>query len=348
MTATTNSTAVAPEIVLGDLPSDLIGAIEREKLDKPSVKAILEEFELSVSLGEVSAQSRAIVVTDITQTDLMAQARELRLKLKDERIRIDKIREIVKKPYLLKTQAIDGIARILRRLFEAEEKHLLEQECFAQVQQQKINDHVQAEREAELEKYAYEGNTSGLYAYSDSQFELMVAGAKATYQQKLDDIARREREQKEQAEAAEKLRIENERLRKEKEDADRKVREAEAEAQRQRDAADAAEKARLAQIEEQKQEEARKERERLAIEEAEKKRVADEQAKAAAAPDREKLLLLADHLCAVELPTMSTEEGKALLESFIADREIITSMLRKSAENLRATSVANVTSEVPF
>lgn len=347
-TSSSNSTAVAAEIVDSAYPAELLAKIEEQQFSSREVGEILLDFQLSVSIADLAKQTRAIVVTDESQVDLMQQARSLRIQLKNERVRIEKARVAIKEPHLRRVQVIDGLSRIVKNWFETEEQYLQLQEDFAKIRESERIAARAEDRLKQLSEYNFTDHLPGLGQMADDSFELILAGAKAKFQEQLDQIKKNEEERVRREQEAENLRIENERLQREKDDADRKAREAEAEAAKQREAAQAAENARLAQIAEQKAEEARKERERLAAEEAETKRIADEKAKAAAAPDREKLLLLADQLCAVELPTMSTEEGKALLESFTADREIITSMLRKSAENLRATSVANVTSEVPF
>lgn len=348
-TTSSNSTAVAADIVDNAYPAELLAKIEEAKFSSREVSEILLDFQLSVSIADLAKQTRAIVVKDESQKDLMAQARSLRIQLKNERVRLEKARVEKKEPHLRRVQVIDGLSRIVKNWFETEESYLLQQESFAQIKEQERLDARAEDRLKQLLEYNHTDLIPDLGRMPDESFNLILDGAKARFAEQLAQIKKNEEERIQREQEAENLRIENERLQREKDDADRRAREAEAEAQKQRDAAAAAENARLAEIHRQKDEDERNERERIAAEQAEAKRIADEKALANAAPDREKLFLLADQLCEVELPTMSTWEGKALLESFIADREIITSMLRKSAENLRATiAVTSEGDECPF
>lgn len=348
-TSETTSTVAAAEIVDAAYPAELLAKIEEQQFSSREVSEILLDFQMSVSIADLAKQTRAIVVTDESQTDLMLQARTLRLQLKNERVRIEKARVAIKEPHLRRVQVIDGLSRTVKQWFETEEEYLQQQEDFAKLREAERFAARAEERLNLLLEHNFNDHIPGLGNMTEDAFELLLAGAKAKFQEQVDRIKKEEEDRKKREQDAEELRLENDRLRQEREEADRKRQEAEAEATRQREEKEAAEKARQAQIKQQEEDAAQKERDRVAAEEAEKRRIADEKAKAAAAPDREKLLLLADNLCAVELPTMSTTEGKALLESFIADRNIIADLLRKSAENLRAPSAAPLSEDdCPF
>lgn len=297
-------------------PQEFIDALGAKDFNKADVGELLKEFQLNVSLSEISIEARSIVVTEETQTQLMQQAHDLRMKLRTERVRIEKIKDEIKRPYLRKTQLIDGINRAINRMFKAEEEYLQQQEDFAKIKQQQRIAAIAETRRERLLAFNFTGEISGLGSISDANFDLILAGAKASFELHQADLARQEQEEKERLEREAKLREENERFRLEKEEADRKAREAEAE------------------IKKQKEEVEKKERDRIAAEEAEAKRIAEEATKAALAPDREKLLVFADAIAAVPLPVVVSDEARKAIEQFKSEREGLVNNIKATAENL--------------
>ena len=74
-----------------------------------------------------------------------------------------------------------------------------------------------------------------------------------------------------------------------------------------------------------------------AAKEAEEKRIADEaeaQRQAALAPDKEKLLGLAIQLRATEVPTLSTEDGRAVTALLVTKLDRLASWLEQEASVL--------------
>lgn len=92
---------------------------------------------------------------------------------------------------------------------EEEEAYLLEQEKFAEREEAKRIQELRDERLKQLEPFGYSGSVEFLGIASPSEFDLLLAGARSTHLEKLEDIARREREQKEQAERGEPAKITN-------------------------------------------------------------------------------------------------------------------------------------------
>lgn len=106
-------------------------------------------------------------------------------------------------------------------------------------------------------------------------------------------------------------------------------------ARKEREAAEAlaaAERAKLekaAAAERQAREELeRQEAARLAAVEAERQRVADEQEKAAQAPDKQKLIAYAEAILAVAVPAMKSKKAQKIIAAFIGD-------LRENAESIK-------------
>jgi hypothetical protein len=315
-----NETAVAPIVpeIVEDYPQLFLTALTEENIDRSEVPAILREFEVSVSLFDIAQQARSIVVTDASQTDLISKAREFRLKLKTERVRISKAKDVVKAPYLRKTQVIDGIHRIIKRMFEAEEAHLQTQEDFAAIKERERIAFVADTRRERLLSYNFKDEVPGLGSLPDANFDLLLAGARAKWDEHIAELKRQEQEDKERLEREAKLLEENERLRLEKEEADHK-----AESER-------VERERIETAARQEREVAeQKERDRIAAEEAEKQRVAaaeeTERQRLAAetrakelAPDREKLLAYAQEISKLisDAPRLGNEETNRALTEF--------------------------------
>jgi hypothetical protein len=330
-----NATALIPEIVQDNYPENFLAELAKKKIEKSEVKPILEDFSVSVSLFAIAEQARSIVVTDESQTDLMAQARELRLKLKAERVRIGKSKDEIKEPYLRKTQVIDGVHLIIKRMFEAEEEYLQQQEDFAKVrEEQRIQELANIRREQLLAFNCEVSAISSLGSMSDSAFELMLSGAKAVHEENLAELARQEQEEKDRLAREAELKAENDRLRLEKEESDRKVeaerlarQQVEDQARRDREAAE------------------QKERDRVAAEDAERQRQAAEAQAKLLAPDREKLLAYAQEISKLrdDAPTMSTDATRAALDMFRADLVRI----QNNIENY-ANSLSSPSSDCPF
>lgn len=333
-------------------PAEFLTAIEKEKITAKEVGAILAEFQMTISLDHIAKESRAIVVTSINQTELMEAARRQRIAYKNERNRLDKARKEIKEPYLRKTQVIDGAGRIIRRMFEEEESYLEQQETFKERHYAEIRKRLVSERTEALTPFVEDMTPflAGIGVLNQEVFDNLLEREKRAFLQ-------REEEARQQAEAKkaedERLQRENDELRErnrlaeleaanakaEKEKAERQKAEAEAETLRIKQESEA-EALRV------RQESERKERERIAAEEAEKKRLADEKAKEAAAPDREKLIALADATVEllVDSPRLESDDANRLLTLFTEQVTSAVAGLRSAANNIKA----NVDPSCPF
>jgi hypothetical protein len=126
--------AEAGEIEIKEPGTDLMRLVETSELDQEKQDFILKTFkdyEFTASLIKLEADK--IVVTEYTQTDLMKQAKEKRLVLKDKRITIEKTRKRLKAQSLLEGKAIDSIAKYLTGLIEPIEEYLEKQEKFIEL-----------------------------------------------------------------------------------------------------------------------------------------------------------------------------------------------------------------------
>jgi len=203
--------------------------VQESGLEPSKAKAMLEQFQGFFEVAEEwEAKAKAILVTDATQTDVMAQAREGRLILKNKRIAIEKTRKALKEQALREGRAIDGIANVLKALIVPLEQHLDQQEHFVEIKAQEAADRerkrieaeVQAKREAEekaereeqeriraenarLKKEAEEREAEMAAERKEAEDKARIEREKAEAEKReMEAAARRERE-KAEAEAAE-------------------------------------------------------------------------------------------------------------------------------------------------
>ena len=132
--------------------------VQENNLEPTKANAILEQFiGYFEEASEWEAKAKEIVVTDASQTEEMATAKEGRLFLRDKRIDIEKTRKALKEQSLREGKAIDGISNVLKALIIPIENHLKAQEDFIEIKAQEAAtiERKKLEREAD-EKRAKE------------------------------------------------------------------------------------------------------------------------------------------------------------------------------------------------
>lgn len=274
---------------------------EREQLP-PSLLANIETgFREAFAQAEKwRTQALAIHITSTDQKAEMKMARAIRLDLKAIRVNADKTRKNLKADALLMGRAIDGVYNLLEAAIVPLERHLDEQEKFAERLAEAERLRVKAEREAALSPFLDMTMTMALPDLSSmtaEQWEGYLADAKLLHEAKIEQARKAEAERiaAEQAAAAERerLRIENERLEREakereaamkaeREAAEQAQREAAAAAKAERDALEAKAKAEREEIQRQHAAEAAAAAEKVRKERAaaaERQRIADEAAR---------------------------------------------------------------------
>ena len=295
---TTENTAIAIVVPEKDqLPPSLLTNIEA------GFKSAFEQAE------KWRTQALAIQVTSLDQKAEMKLARTIRLELKGVRVNADKARKALKADALLMGRAIDGVYNLLEAAIVPMERHLDEQEKFAERLLEAERQATFARRTAELAPYLVEGQIiPALDVMSAEQWADYLLDAKLLHNAKIEQAQRAEAERiaAEQAAAAERerLRIENERLRQEaaereaaakaeREAAEKAQREAAAKAKAERDALEAKAKAEREEIQRKHAAEAAAAAEKVRKERAaaaERQRIADE----AAAKERTAIQAKAD------------------------------------------------------
>lgn len=346
-----NGTPLAEvKIEVPDFPAEFLAEFTKAKLNKWDVREALTFFRSEISVEDIRTRSRAIVVTDASQTDLMKEARTLRLQLRKSRLGIEDQRKEAKEPHLRRIQAIDGTAKILKDLLAEEEAYLYEQEAFVELVESKRLDALEIDRINRLKPYVEGSGVSvasfgSLRGMSEGIFDSVLAGAKARFEQEEEELKTTERlshilTRERQLSAlgfvivpetksydfedltVTELQIENL-------DAlawDGHLRnlsqlvELRKDAKRKIEAERVAETARLQKIED----------DRVAAE----KTKAEEERVAALAPDKEKVLELLRKAGTLPLPEVQSEEAKQLCVEFFNDLDYLINGYKEKAEKL--------------
>lgn len=283
-----------------------------ETLPKTKAEALKVAF---VGYLDQISQAQTIVnslqVTDVSQVEQMKLAKEYKQALAKTRIAVEKKRKELKDESLREGQTIDAVAKVLTNLIVPIEKRADELARFVELKEAAEREARKSERLSQVATLGVAVNAELVADMDAETWEAYYAGLVAKDKAAKEGAARAEaariEAERKEAEERERVRIENERLRKEI------VEQAEAaklEIEQERRKAEAAEKAeREAREKVEAELRARQEAERKAREEAE-----EAERKAKTAPDKEKLLALADRISKIRLPEMSTKEAEKVVD----------------------------------
>jgi len=313
--------------------------VKENKLPEDKTKSLLASFGGYFNKAhEVVKEAMQISVTDETQGDLMLKAREARLSLKDIRVEAEKTRVTLKEQSLREGRAIDGINNLIKALIMPAEEYLEKQEKFAEFKEKERLAKRNAERIAKLSFYVEDITLYNLEGMSDDAFDKLLAGCKLAYdaQKAAEKKAEEERIAKEKAEAKEneRIRLENEKLKEEaiekqkKIDAENKIRDEKLEKEREE------QEEKLKKEREAKEKLEREIKEKKEAEEARIKAEEELKRKELLAPDKEKLLSLADRMDLVKLPVVESREAGMIIKEVENRVSEIASYIREKAKTL--------------
>lgn len=314
-------------------PSPLDVAVQQSGLEIESAQSLHLAFDpLFKQAEEWRVKVAAIKITDVSQVREMKMAREIRLALREIRIKAENIRKQMKEDSLRKGKAIDGVANVLKFLIEPLEESLLAQEKFAERQEAERKEKLSVMRSEKLRVFQVDTSFYNLGEMTDESFEQLLSNTIAAHQAREEAARKAEAEriarEKAEAEERERVRLENEKLRKEAAEREESMRQerlrlqAIAEVERQKAAAKLAEERKKSEAEAKAQaDKTRKEREaREAAEselraakaksEAEAKAQAEAQRLAEIAPDKEKIRSVTIRLMEFALPSPDNLKSK--------------------------------------
>lgn len=276
-----------------------IAEAESKGLSPDSALAVKQSFAPCFSRAkEWLEKSKAVTVSDESQTREMKMAREYRLALRDIRLDAEAARKSLKEDSLRRGKAIDGFANILKGMIEPEEERLKQCENFAEIQAAKRKESLRFERAELIQKYVTDISAYNLGDMSESDFNNLLKFAKSDFESKLEAQAKAERDRIEreriEREERERIRAENEAFRRQAEELKR--------------LAEEEKRARLKAEAEAK----RVENERIKAEAEAKKRKEEEERRAMSAPDRQQLMMIRDWFR--QSPMRNIKDGAILLE----------------------------------
>lgn len=160
---------------------------------------ILEEREALIP------QHAEILKMDIEDPETWAKARELRLKIRDNRTKGINTWHKTSKDYFLKGgQFVDAIKRKETAINERMEEQLAEIEKYEEIQRQKRLDELKARREKEIESWKDFAPDLQFELLEEGEFQKILSGAKLQHE-KEEEMARKEQEEQEKRARIEKL-----------------------------------------------------------------------------------------------------------------------------------------------
>lgn len=293
-----------------------------------------------------------LTVTDSSQTELIASARNTRLQLRRIRLDIEAKRKELTDYHLKTKQEIDKCAKWLRDKIEPLEARLEDQEKFAERQEAERKEKLRAERAALLLPFNVDVSLYNLAQMDAKAFSNLYDVSKYSHEEAQARIKAQLEEQARIREENERLRREAEIARKEREvleaQANKERRQAEAQLQYERQVAESQRQAIAAEekrkqdalqaqhrAEQQKREAA--ERELQAAKDKEAAIVAAQKAaeeKSAQAPDREKLLAFVATLKGLPFPKATTEKGREIFGAAASTFRICIELLESDSTKL--------------
>lgn len=261
------------------------------------------------------------LITKEISRDLCKEAGDLRRKLVKVRIGISDVHRTQKAFFLASGKFVDAWKNKETLPVTQMEEKLAEVEKHYEIEDQKIKDELQRQRESELLKYGFEPSCYLLCDMAEKHYLQLLETAKGNYEAKKAAERKEEQEQidREKVDQIERDRVtkENEQLRKEAE-----KREKEIEIEKKKVLI------KFKTIEEKTHKEREKiEDERRKIEaenqarieafKKEKEKIEAKQKAERLAPDKKKLELLAVRIVGIELPELKSKEAKDILRSVI-------------------------------
>jgi colicin import membrane protein len=295
--------------------------ISENDMAKDNAQALLKEYGVPFTeAGKLIIEGKKISVTEESDIKGMQNAREIRLKLRDERISIERRHTELKKDINSRGRAIDLVKRTALEKIKPTEDHLMLQEKYAELQQKNRAEKLKQDRADELFKYT---NDISIYNFDDmnkEQFDNLLLTVKNAYNDKIELLRKEEEERRLKLEAEKKhqaeIEAENIRLKKEAEAA-----ETERAAERK------AEQEKLDKIQAEKDAEIKAEREKREAIEAEQRRLNEvakktkldaeqKEQSALLAPDKEKLIHFAkaiDSIRSQKLPAVKSNQAQVII-----------------------------------
>jgi hypothetical protein len=161
----------------------LTSLIKESGLDAARSKSLLENFGNLFDLAsEWKKKAAELVITDPSQTDLIAQAKDAHAVIKDKRLAVEKKHKEVKESPLRECQALDNIKRKLLELLDPIEEDLKQKKDFIKIYEENQRAKLRLDRLSELQKYGIDEEAGyDLGSMSEGVWANFLEGTKASF-----------------------------------------------------------------------------------------------------------------------------------------------------------------------
>ena len=314
--------------------------VEQSGLDVSKSESLIKSFaEFYQRANTIVEECKNISVTDESQKEEMTKAHDFRMKLANLRTKeIEPTRIKLKEQSLREGKAIDGISNILKALIVPVEEHLEKQEKFAELKEAERKADLYGERVEKLSKYVTDVTLHNIKDMADEVFENLLSGCKSSWEKAREDEAKAEADRLARIEAnrieQEKIRMENDKLRKEAEIKEKALAVEQAKhVEEIRKLNEEKEKAE-AKLRAEKEARAKKEAELKAVADAELRAEEESKKQALLAPDKEKLLELANIIDKIEMPNVASDSAGSVIKETKKVLNHLTNSIREKSKTL--------------
>lgn len=203
-------------------PHALVLHVEQLDMEQEAKTSLLDSFKpMFDQFEDWKRRAGSIVVTDVSQNELMISAGTARKALKNIRVEVEKRRKSLKEESLRKGQNIDALAKLITNHILPIEEHLEKQEKFIEIKAEEEKQRKLIERIERLAPYNVIYNRAVIATMDDQMFDNYLDGVINAHNERI----KKEKEDAEQAriqaerDAKERQRIEaeNKKLREENE-----------------------------------------------------------------------------------------------------------------------------------
>src|SRR3990167_6836281 len=311
--------------------------LDQFNLDPEAKQNLFVKFNDMVEQAKAwETKAMSIVVTDETQVKQMEQAKEGRIILQKVRTGAEKLKKELKAGALNYGRAIDFLYNFIEDTCKPLEAHLLKQEKFKEVREKEKKDELQRVRAEQLAPYVENPAVFDLANMPEDTFQMVLNGGIKSKNDKIkaeNERLRQENEAKDIAmkKAQAEQKAEAERLRAKQEAILGKLKEEEARKKAESDKLLKEAREREAKLAKELKD--RQEAEEKAKADAEKRRKADER-KSRLAPDKDKLVLLAQQITDLKMPEVKSEEAKKVVGDILIMINKLVKFINEKIQNL--------------
>jgi hypothetical protein len=181
-------------------PVELVEIVKESGIEQAQATPLINKFgDFYNQAISLTAESKGIVIKDISQVEDMKKSRAFRLKLKSIRNDADKIRIAMKEPFLRGANAVQAAYNGVEKITKEEEKRLEEQEKYIERLEQKRIDELEKSRKELLSQYCDNVDVySNLGQLAEDGFNELVRINKVAHEAKIAAEKKAEEERIEQ------------------------------------------------------------------------------------------------------------------------------------------------------